>query len=314
MAAQKAAVKYSSDKMDNLTVKTDNYNTEMKAEDVDSDSATGSVYETGWVSEDGTFKTENVRKAPKRQRPGSDSLMEACGLDTAQMIKDIQGTIQTSLRDSMQSMVQEVVREVTHNIEQNIEKTVLKKLSDDIFMDLGQRISQMEHSMQDMKGQMETLQASIAQGDIIPNQHIQAELNSLKQTVTSLTQEQNTEGFSNEANIVIKGMSPCENLEQAVTDLAQALEVNVNIRKVNKVPGPSGVIIATLASRTQRDQLIQKKYSLRQHEQYQAVYIETDRPKEERRMEANMRKIVNQLPNLQFKKGRIVQNDAEKKD
>ena len=96
----------------------------------------------------------------------------------------------------------------------------------------------MEHSMQDMKGQMETLQASIAQGDIIPNQHIQAELNSLKQTVTSLEQEQNTEGSSNEANIVIKGMSPCENLQQAVTNLAQALEVSVNIRKVNKVPGP----------------------------------------------------------------------------
>ena len=74
------------------------------------------------------------------------------------------------------------------------------------------------------------------------------------------------------------------------------------------------MIIATLASKTERDRLIQKKYSLRQHEQYQAVYIETDRPKEERRMEANMRKIVNQLPNLQFKKGRIVQKDAEKKD
>ena len=265
----------------------------------------------------GLVQRQKTRKPPKRQRPGSDSTMEASGgameLNPSQLIRDIQSTIQASLKDSIHGIIQEVIREVTHNLESKIEEKVLKRLSDDIFIDLGHRISQAEHSMHELTKQVDTLKAYKENVGQVSNQDIQDELNSLKESVSRLKEQETSLPKDNkESIIVIKGMTiePDTDLAQSVTELAQTLDLPVNIQKVNIIPGPSGVIIATLDSKQERDQLLQKKYNLRNTDRYKMVYIEADRPKEERKMEANIRKLVRQFPNLQMRKGMVISSNT----
>lgn len=245
--------------------------------------------------------------APSGKTAGSEPPV----FDTTGMIKDIQETITASVNQSIEGMVKDVVRDVTANLQRNIEENLLTKLSDDLFLKLGKRIADMEKSMIELNSKVE-------QVSITRIQTMQDELDVLKENMSKVN-EAGSEASADsreKANVVVKGL-PLSDPVKEMADLATAVGAKVDVHKIFKIPGNSGVIIVTLDSKKQVNDLLQKKKELRKNEKYKTVYIEPEKGKEQRIMEANIRKLVQSCPNLQWKKGKIVSkdsNDVQKED
>lgn len=63
----------------------------------------------------------------------------------------------------------------------------------------------------------------------------------------------------------------------------------------------------TFANEKQRSEVLKNKRKLRDIEEHKTVFIEPDRSRHERIQEANMRRIVKSIPNLQFRGDRVVE-------
>ena len=64
-------------------------------------------------------------------------------------------------------------------------------------------------------------------------------------------------------------------------------------------------IILQLVSEEVKSTILRNKAKLREIEPYKTVYIEGDQSRQERLRDANMRRIVNALPGLNYRRGRV---------
>ena len=104
-------------------------------------------------------------------------------------------------------------------------------------------------------------------------------------------------------------------LTLAVTTLFNSLDPGeFTISSSYRVADPgrhSRTIIVEMSSNDHCLKILKKKRIPKDKSDYEHVYkmyIETNRPRHERQIEANMRRICKKVPNLEFKRGRVMDN------
>ena len=112
-----------------------------------------------------------------------------------------------------------------------------------------------------------------------------------------------------------------ENLKRHVENILDSLNNNSDIicvKRIGDLPerplvGPFRQVrprpaIVTFYSAGQKASVLKSKRNLRNIEQYKHIYIEPDKTRQERIMEANTRKIVQQIAGLKIRGGRVINN------
>ncbi|VDI21972.1 Hypothetical predicted protein [Mytilus galloprovincialis] len=105
-----------------------------------------------------------------------------------------------------------------------------------------------------------------------------------------------------------------ESLKAYVDGLLSNLDLNFTSLNVQRIgnhnngtdqqrPKP---LIVTFHNAKDRIDVLKKKRLLNTKDDYKNIYIETDRTRQERMQEANIRRIVKKIPELEFKGGRVV--------
>ena len=107
-----------------------------------------------------------------------------------------------------------------------------------------------------------------------------------------------------------------ESLQDIVTGIMAALEVEVTVQEVKRIknpvrPNPKPPIQVTLANKNERNDVLHNKRNLKDTEEYKSVFIEPDKPRREREMVANFRRIVKGIPSLSYRRGRVVISNSE---
>ena len=65
-------------------------------------------------------------------------------------------------------------------------------------------------------------------------------------------------------------------------------------------------VIVTMETKEQLPTVLKAKHNLRQHQHYSDIYIEKDKTRHERILEAFMRTIVNKIDGLRVRGGRVI--------
>ena len=113
-----------------------------------------------------------------------------------------------------------------------------------------------------------------------------------------------------------------ENLKRHVENILDSLNIAsdvICVKRIGEIPaepitGPfrqprPRPAIVTFHSVEQKASVLKSKRNLRNNEQYKHIYIEPDKTRQERIMEANTRKIVQKLAGLKVRGGRVVNNN-----
>ena len=206
---------------------------------------------------------------------------------------------QNSLRESMESRLDKIEKQFKKQIEQN-----MRNLRSDLSKDMETmncRISELETKLCHMN--------TNAMGDALPEG----------------ARDQNT---SSKVKLVIKNMpefpdETSENLKERVSELLSKIDFNDVIYDVVRVTGyPSGTaasdeaaayssarplpVLFNVSTLEQRSNILRNKVRLKDMTEYAKVYLDIDKSRHERVVEANIRNIVKSIPTLQFRKGRVV--------
>eukprot|EP00919_Chromeraceae_sp_WS-2016_P073885 GHVR01174645.1.p1 GENE.GHVR01174645.1~~GHVR01174645.1.p1 ORF type:complete len:204 (-),score=19.81 GHVR01174645.1:660-1271(-) len=95
--------------------------------------------------------SENSKKRARQHTGATDKANEDVTMITENMIKNIEKSIETNLQKNITDMVTEVVKEVIKNLEKKLMTTVVKTMKEDIFIEMGQRITQVEKTLNDIQ-------------------------------------------------------------------------------------------------------------------------------------------------------------------
>ena len=155
---------------------------------------------------------------------------------------------------------------------------------------------------------------------------IEARLTTVEQTPQAQNVEGVTDGTAtvapattkNVSKLIIKGLvyNPTaaeeaeDTLKASVLGCSQATGVDIELIAVQHVErthsGPDiKPIIAQLLNEEVKSTILRDKAKLSEIEPYKTVYIEGDRSCQERLRDANMRRIVNALPDLNYRRGLV---------
>ena len=135
-----------------------------------------------------------------------------------------------------------------------------------------------------------------------------------------------TEGLGRaiDQNLVIRNLAmphdeTNEMLLASLSEMFQEIGVHVNILEALRItptraPATAGgfarqgtpLVKVVLQTREDRNAVLSSKRQLSTKEQFKRVFIEPDRQRHERIMEANMRLLARKCPGLTFKRGRII--------
>lgn len=116
------------------------------------------------------------------------------------------------------------------------------------------------------------------------------------------------------SSIVVKNVpeNPDETpeiLRQSVTNLFNTLDPGeytiTNLYRVGDAARRPRVTIVEMGSSDDCQKILRKKSKLKDSNDYKGVYIENNRPRHERQMEFNMRKLCKNLPNVEYRRGRV---------
>lgn len=204
-------------------------------------------------------------------------------------IKDNQESMRKSLEQRMTNLEKNFTREIKENMDKLKSEMTLE------FAQVDNKIKELETKMKDVE--------------------------------FKLTQNVNIENSANSVHpkLVFKNVQPIDNeseesLKVYANGLLRALELDFDVLKVERItahlnrtaaspnqrPKP---LIVSFADETQRTNVLRNKRKLKNNENFSNIYIEPDRSRRERMQEANMRRLVKAIPDLEFKSGRIVQKE-----
>ena len=113
-----------------------------------------------------------------------------------------------------------------------------------------------------------------------------------------------------------------EKLSLFVNNILNDLDVDVNVVTVKRIGEKKGEngntsqqrsrhhrpVIVTMETKEQTHTVLKVKRNLRQHQLYGDIYIEKDKTRHERILEANMRTIVNKIEGLRVRGGRVIKD------
>ena len=100
-----------------------------------------------------------------------------------------------------------------------------------------------------------------------------------------------------------------EILRQSVAHLFDTIEPGgykiTNLYRVGDTGRRPRVTIVEMATSEDCQNILKKKSKLKDINEYKGVYIENNRPRHERQMEFNMRKLCKNIPNVEYRRGRV---------
>ncbi len=101
-------------------------------------------------------------------------------------------------------------------------------------------------------------------------------------------------------------------LRQSVGEIFEAMDVDVTVVEVKRIknpsrPNPKPPIQVTVPDKESRDNIMKNKRTLKDVDRFKSVFVEADKPRREREMEANIRRIVKGIPSLSFRRGRVTE-------
>jgi uncharacterized phage infection (PIP) family protein YhgE len=171
---------------------------------------------------------------------------------------------------------------------------------------LNVKFDQLENTIEDLRNEI--------QGKIT---NITSKVDNLETKVNEIdTRTQNiyTPARGCECKVVISNITQKDDenyqyLVDTVNQIQAVTETNCTIIDVKRCEYGSRepkLVILTLATEDERNELLKFSYKLRKNQQWKNVYINCDRSKQERRLEYNIRQIVKSAPSLEFKQGKIV--------
>ena len=149
---------------------------------------------------------------------------------------------------------------------------------------------------------------------------LRAKIDSVEAKVLTLEKETSPqEGPGNsDLNIIVKNLEepkadepdPEGYLTKSVLEIFEELSVEVNVKTVVRSEfgsRPLKPVIVTVSNREEINQVLKAAHNLKNSTSWSKIYLERDRTRQERMLEANLRRLVRASPNLEFRKGRIIE-------
>ncbi|CAC5357550.1 unnamed protein product [Mytilus coruscus] len=200
---------------------------------------------------------------------------------------------QDSLRTSLEQRITNLETKFTDEIKLN-----MKTLKDEMSLEFAQvdnKIKELEIKMSNFElNQQDT---NNTQSSVI-EKSVQSKL---------VFKNIKTDGVNNDGlKTYINGMLNALGLEFSVVSAQQIGNPNNGTVNTGNTSRPKPVIVI-FADEKQRIDVLKNKRKLKDIDEYKNIYIETDRTRQERMHEANIRQIIKSIPALQFKGGRVTQ-------
>ena len=189
-------------------------------------------------------------------------------------------------------------------------KTMINTSVSALRSDMTKELSRVDSKMKELSEKISTLEA---QNDTVPTEH--------QPSVSTPRSEFDSERNLCFKNIVEEDVNDCtEKLNLYVNNILSDLDINVNVVAVKRIgqrkPNNGDTsqqwirhnrpVIVTMETKEQVHTVLKAKRNLRQHQHYSDTYIEKDKTRHERILEANMRTIVNKIDGLRVRGGRVI--------
>lgn len=196
---------------------------------------------------------------------------------------------QDSLRTSLEQRISNLETKFTNEI-----KMSMKTLKDEMTLEFAQvdnKIKELETKMSNYESKQQEINNDLPS---VSMKNVQPKL--VFKNIKS--EGLNTDSLETYVNGILRSIG----LEFSVVSAQQI--GNPNNGRVNNTQRPKPVLV-TFADENQRVDVLKNKRKLKDINDYKNIYIETDRTRQERINDANMRQIIKSIPELQFRGGRV---------
>ena len=278
--------------------------------------ATGDLSSTS--ADNHSFETTTILAAMADLKAGIDSKMDQIDNSNKEAIRMVQEEI-GSIRKEFNSRIDGLARKVEDRVRKVFEKDIqeaVEKVAAKSKAKLEKAIKTNEQSIKRIEQTViSTTKEEI--GDEIDAliQHVK----NVEKTVYDSKAKTDTEELR-KRRIVVRNLREREdeNIVDRVNSVIDYLKVRVEVvaatRKESKSSSKPGIVIATLRSKDEKEQIMRAKKDLRNSNRYKDVYIEHDIPSYHRRIRNNLHTIVNTLgqEKLEMKGSRVFMSEQSR--
>ena len=233
--------------------------------------------------------------------------------------------IRNDFNGRMEGLAKKVESKVTKSLDKELDSKV-KTIKSGFDKELQKVKSSNEKVMKSMKRIEETILPTFKEeaGDEIDE--LNRRIKNLEEKVTTSGQSKaaSTENDEFKRSIVIRNLEERENenVKDRVNSLIynglkiDTITVESANRKQSRSDSRAGIIIAVCKSLKDKETIMKRKSDLKNSRRYEKVYIEHNLPMEQRRLNSNLRTIVNTIGNdrLHLRGSRVLQADGERRD
>ena len=223
-------------------------------------------------------KSDQVDNGQSQDGVASDTLTQVTHEESEviNVITNLFGELRQEIRSDLSKFKTKVDDRLSHlelEISEKLKKTVAEAVDEAV------------------KSQMDTIK-----------QHVDKEVERLDRKMERIANSMaSVNDFSK--NFIVKSLPTTENedlgakVDQLLRDGLGLHKVQIDSveRKAAFLENVPGVVVVTCQSREERDKVLKEKKKLKEHRQFSHVYVQSDKPKKERRYEANLRLLVKTL-------------------
>lgn len=239
--------------------------------------------------------------------------IRACNKDIKQSLqKEIQ-SVRKEFNDRLEGLAKKVENKVTETLQKSLDAKVKnarselrKEISKDISREVGKDIKKANEKIGGIQKEIESIQETV--GDVINHSAREGSRStediSRNIAIRNLPESEN-ENTLNKVNALIKdGL----NLRDAICIKA--------VRKQTRDSARNGVVIATCDTEASKREIMRSKQKLQNKRNYERVYIEYDRPRDQRNQISNLRALVQVVgrDKLHVRGSRIFVNNRDSED
>ncbi|CAH1801719.1 unnamed protein product [Owenia fusiformis] len=232
---------------------------------------------------------DRIRQEKKRQRLSSGDIKMASAskpLDLSDLMNEIRGVKSSIMKG--QANMERKMDEMKTDLSKKIE-TRIKQVKDELFLEM----SAMETKLSALEIKVNSNMAGQGVTGNQPARNTPSCIVIFRNAKLVTTNEDTMRGLLS---------SICTAIGCADTEFTGVTWIALPRGQNN------GIIKATVATEAQVKALFKAKSKLKDTPQYASIYIERDRSRHERIMEANMRNLAKAVPNLTFTRGRLTVN------
>ena len=248
----------------------------------------------------------------KQQRTMADNMADISESDPTMQsrnIDDIYGLLKEISKDNKDTRS---YLETRLDKFENEMKSMINTSVSSLRSDMNKELSRVDSKIKDLSGKINMLET---RNESIPTEH--------QPGGVGPRSELDTERNLCFKNIVEEDLNDgTEKLCVFVSKILSDLNIDVNVVAVKRIgekrvengntaqqrPRQNRPVIVTMETNEQTHTVLKVKRNLRQHQLYGDIYIEKDKTRHERILEANMRTIVNKIEGLRVRGGRVIKD------